>query len=288
MKNFRLLSTLSAVLLAAATAPLAQPPVPENRITVTGMGEIRVAPDRAVLIVEASNNDNSPLDAAEDTQKDMGIILVAARQVVQKAGDLRTTRLSINPEYEWVEGKRKFRGYNATQSLEITLQDPSKIESLLEGMLKAPISTLGNLEFRHSQADSLNREATVLAMRDAGVNARTLCEAVKRSCEELLAARMTGFGGTGPRPMMEYKAMRADAGGANVQPGVLSFTASVEADYRLKPEAPVLKKSAPAPVKATPAPVPAPPVVPNADSTSQAPGKDPAPAEAETKTKAGE
>jgi uncharacterized protein YggE len=228
-----------ALLTAGFSAVAAQPPGHEGRVTVSGLGEIRIAPDMAMLTVEASNNSGSPLDASNDTRKDMNQIVVAARKGVKDTiRDLRTTRISVNPEYEWVEGKRKDRGYTATQTLEITVKDVSKIEILLEALLKAPVYTLGNLEFRHSKADSLRREAGALAIKDAGENARNLCGAVKRSCEELLAARMAGTTGPAPFPAAEFKAMRADAGGGMpVQPGTLTFSAMVEADYRLKRDA---------------------------------------------------
>jgi uncharacterized protein YggE len=238
---------LAALLALAAGSALAQtadaPPPPAHagmggRVTVAGHGEVRVAPDMLTLVVEASNNDGSPADASADTRKAMNGILAAARKSVPNATDLRTTRISINPEYEWVDGKRKFRGYVASQSLEITLRDVSRLDSLLEHLNKSSFTTLGNIEFRHSKADSLVREARALAIRDAAVNAAGLCAAAGRSCDELLGARAAGTAGPGPMPMMEFKGARmmaADAGtGMPVQPGLLTFSADVEADYRLK------------------------------------------------------
>ena len=90
-------------------------------------------------------------------------------------------------------------------------------------------------DFRHSQADSLRREAGALAVRDARENARVLCAAADKTCDELIALRMAGAGHT-PQPKFEaMRAMAADAGGVMpVQPGVLTFGASVEAEYRLR------------------------------------------------------
>jgi uncharacterized protein YggE len=214
----------------------AEPPA-ESRVTVSGTGDIRIAPDLVLLTVEASNNSSSPLDAATDTRKDMNQILSAARKIVRDSiRDVRTTRISVNPEYDWVEGKRKFRGFTASQSLEITLYDVSKAEALLEAVMDKPVYTVGNLEFRHTKADSLYRAASALAMRNAAENAKNICNAAKRSCEELIGVRTAGTSGPAPFPQAEFKAMRADAGGGGmpVQPGTLVFSASVEADYKLK------------------------------------------------------
>jgi uncharacterized protein YggE len=229
--------SLAALAFSAALAA-AQPQPPEPRVSVSGRGEVQAAPDLLTLVVESANNDDSPADASADTRKAMNAILAAAKKTVPSANDLRTTRISINPEYEWVEGKRKFRGYLASQSLEITLRDISRLDSLLEHLNRASFTSLGTIVFGHSKADSLQREARSLAIRDAAVNAASLCAAAGRSCDELVGARAGSFGG-GPGPMMEFKAaprmMAADAGtGMPVQPGLLTFSAEVEADYRLK------------------------------------------------------
>jgi uncharacterized protein YggE len=248
-----------ALLTAGLATSNAQSPTPESRVTVTGVGEVRVAPDMALLTVEASNKGSSPLSASNDTRKDMNQILGAVRKLVRDSvRDLRTTRISVNPEYEWTDGKRKFRGFTASQTLEITVFDVSKIEALLDAVMNKPVSTLGNLEFRHTKADSLGRAASALAMQNAAENARSLCGAAKRSCEELVGVRMGGAAGPGPFPGAEFKAARmmgADAGGGMpVQPGVLAFVATVDADYLLKRDVDIVP--VPAPKKMPPAPSP--------------------------------
>jgi uncharacterized protein YggE len=226
-----------AVLTAEIFAASAQPHPFDNRVTVTGSGEVRVTPDLAVITVDAAFTRITPRQAADEVRKTLNEVLRIARKAVRDSGDLRTARIGLNPEYDWTDGKRVFRGYTASQSLEITVRDLAKMEGLLEELFKTSINGVNGPDFRHSRADSLRREAGSLAMRDAAGNARNLCEAAMRSCEELIGARMTGSSIPGPFPMQEFKAMRtaADAGTAMpVQPGTLTFSAMVEADYRLK------------------------------------------------------
>ena len=226
-------ATLALSALFLVTLATAQPPAPEKRVTAQGVGEIQVAPDMAKVTVEAFNNDDSPVDAAMDTRRDMNTILAAARRLVRDPADLKTTRLAINPEYEWVEGKRKFRGYNATQSLEITVRDVSKIDSLLGDLLKSKLTTLGNLEFSHSKAETYRREALLFATRNARDNAAKMCEAIGLACDELLSARMQGSS-SGPEGVPMYRLAKSDASGMPVQLGMLTFTATVEADFKVK------------------------------------------------------
>ncbi len=225
-------ATVAFSALFAFSLATAQPPAPERRVTAVGVGEIQVSPDMAKVTVEAFRNDGSPIDAAMDTRRDMATIVAAARRLVRDPADLKTTRLAVNPEYEWVEGKRKFRGYNASQTLEITVRDLSKIDSLLGDLLRSKLSTLGNLEFSHSKAESLRREALLFATRNARDNAAKICEAIGLVCDELLAARMQGAGGQEGAPM--FRMAKDISGGMPVQAGMLTYSATVEADFKVK------------------------------------------------------
>lgn len=229
-----------AVFLSAAPAA-AQPPSPQFApapagVTVAGTGEVKAAPDMAVITAEASFTRKTVKEAAGEVRRSMDAILKAARKAARSDDDLRTGRVSVRPEYDWAEGKSVFRGYTAAQSLEITVRDLSKVESLTEDLFAAPVTSLGGLQLLHSKADSLRREALALAVRDARDNAATICAAAGRTCGDMIAVRMQGAGLSAPAPVFaEARAFKADAGGgAQVAAGLLTFSAAVEADYRLK------------------------------------------------------
>jgi uncharacterized protein YggE len=190
-----------------------------------------------VLTAEATYTRKTVKEAADEVRKGMDAILRAARKSVRSAEDLRTLRMSVNPEYDWTNGARKLKGYTASQTVEITLRDLAQVETLTDALFETPMTGLGGPELRHSKADSLRREAGALAMRDARDNALKLCGAVSRSCDELIGVRMSGVSAAPPMPMvmMEQRAMKADAGnGVALQAGVLNFSATVEADFKLK------------------------------------------------------
>ena len=222
--------------LASAQAPASTATALDNRVTATGTGEIRVTPDMALLTAEATFTRKTVKEAADETRKAINAILKAANKSVNGPEDLRTLRLNVNPEYDWVEGARKFRGYTASQSIEITVRDLSKVEGLTESLFATGMTGLGGLELRHSKADSLRREALTLATRDARENAAKICAAVGRSCGDLLSARMGGSSGPMlPMVMEQRAAFKSDAGnGVPLQAGVLTFSALVDADFRLR------------------------------------------------------
>jgi uncharacterized protein YggE len=237
-RNLLAALALTGALTLGASLAAAQPASPlDNRVTASGTGEIRITPDMALLTAEATFTRKTVKEAADEVRKAMDAILKAAKPAVRGSEDLRTTRLTVNPDYEWLPAGRRFKGYTASQSIEITVRDLSKVEKLTEALFATPMTGLGGLELRHSQADSLRREALTLATRDARDNAAKICASVGRACGDLLSARMAGTSGPVPPPMyaMEARLQKSDAGnGVPLQAGVLTFSAAVEADFRLK------------------------------------------------------
>src|SRR5690606_6722746 len=125
----------------------------------------------------------TPREAAAEVRKAMDAALGHVRKAVKDSSDLRTARISLNPQYDWNDGQRVFRGYAASQTLEVTVRDLAKVETLLGDLFKTSITGLNGPDFRHSKADSLRREAGALAVRDAAEYAAVLCAAAGKTCD---------------------------------------------------------------------------------------------------------
>jgi uncharacterized protein YggE len=77
-----------------------------------------------------------------------------------------------------VKGKEVFAGFSATQSVTVHLGDLRRLSPFLEELLATPVSRIKDLSYGHSQADSLRREADVLALADAVKAADKICAAL--------------------------------------------------------------------------------------------------------------
>ena len=208
-----------------------------GEVTAFGYGEIKVEPDIAELTLEVANTKSKMKEAVAETQKTVSEVLAACAKAVSDSNDVNTTRISTGKQYEWERSVNVFKGYSASQSIQVKLRDLSKIQPLTEALLELPVSGINDLQFGRSDVDSLRGEANALAMVDAKKNAQKMCAAVQLECPRLLSARTTS-GDAAPvyqAKVLDNFAARASApGGISVKPGFMTFSATVEATYKSK------------------------------------------------------
>ena len=90
-----------------------------NAISVSGDGTAIAEPDIIYIDVTISEKSYSTKIAQQETNKKISQILEIAKQNKVNEKDIKTTNLSIYPEYEWDGNRNVFKGYSASQSLRI-------------------------------------------------------------------------------------------------------------------------------------------------------------------------
>src|SRR5437016_3045915 len=124
---------IAVVLLAGFT--LAEDKAPKV-VRVVGTSEVKVAPDRAVIELGVEKQNASASLAKQSAD-------VAARKILEDLRtsgidekDIQTTFLSLHPQFNYHKGMR-ISYFVAEQTLTITVRDISKLDTLLESLIKA-------------------------------------------------------------------------------------------------------------------------------------------------------
>lgn len=162
-------------LAACQPAPAAQP----RQVKSVGYGSITVYPDYAKLTVDAAFTRPRLKDAVAEVQAVVDQVLAVSKQYAPGPNDVRVSSTSSNKEFTYVRGKEVFVGFNSTQSVTVRLNDLRRLPPYLEQLLATRISRIKDLSYGHSRADSLRREADVLALADAAQTADKMCAALQ-------------------------------------------------------------------------------------------------------------
>jgi uncharacterized protein YggE len=232
---------LAAIMTSLALATSAWSAEPEPRtVTVSGQGEIRAEPDKALvqLGVEARK---PTLDAARaEVAKAVEAALKLTRDLKIEQKHVRTTRLNVQPEYNWDNQakERNLIGYYVSRTIEVDLHDLDKLGQLLERAVDLGINQVSDPQLDSSKRHDLERAALAQAVQDARLNA----EAVAKAADARLGPPRTISANSGftppPMPMRaKVMAMEAADSAQSYQAGQMGFTATVQVQYDLIPNA---------------------------------------------------
>lgn len=245
MRRLALAALLASCTLGAIAAEAVAPALPAARVVqVNGSGEASGAPDRARLsvAVEARNIDLRTAEAK--VNEVVRAYLAEARALGAKDADINTAGYSVNPEYDWVENRQKFRGYHALRQVEITVRDLGKLGDFLLRATKAGVNQVNPPVLESSQQKTIEREALKAATEDARAQAEVIAKALGMKLGGVRSINANAQGYQPPVPMPKVMmAMRSDAVQQEVSGneqmgfsgGQIRATASVTAEFELLP-----------------------------------------------------
>lgn len=161
---------ITALFFASCSTSVDKP----KKIRVSGEGKVRVMPDLVILTLDVSFIQPRMVDAVRNTQETVDSVLFILGKFGRKDFDIKTSSISANKSYQYIGNTEKFVGYQALQTIDFVLNDISKFTELTSKLLETKINSISQIQFNHSKADSLLREADLLAYDDALKSANKL------------------------------------------------------------------------------------------------------------------
>ena len=161
----------------------------QNTIDVSETGTVYAVPDVALVtfttITEATTIDAALTNNQEKTNR---ILDFLKRQLINDT-DMKTVDFNVYPQYEWQTkgvdltvyplGKRVIVGYEAVESVEVTMRDSGQIGRNIQGSLEAGASQVSGLTFIISNEDALKKQAREQAITNAQAKATEIAKNLK-------------------------------------------------------------------------------------------------------------
>jgi uncharacterized protein YggE len=118
-------------------------------------------------------------DAVAEVQSVIDQVLALSKRYTSGPNDVRVSSTSSNKDFTYINNKEVFNGFNSTQSVTVRINNLQRLSPYVEELLATKINRIKGLSYGHSKADSLRREAHVLALADAIKTADKMCEALQ-------------------------------------------------------------------------------------------------------------
>jgi uncharacterized protein len=228
-----LVSLLAAAPVRAQAPASAQEPV----VVASGEGVAQAAPDRAWISISAESRAASPREAQRRTAELMRPVLESLRKARVPDEGVRTTGYDLQQEFDFTNGKRVPRGYVARNSIEVRVDDVSRVGELLETVVNQGATSVSGLRFDLKDHGKLEREAVRLAVVNARLKAEAAAAGAGRSLDRLVRIDEAGGGSPPPVPMPFARATLAAEAGAGAPPvsmGQIEVRAHVTVTFSLK------------------------------------------------------
>lgn len=222
------------IALSVAGVASAQAERPDARlITVQGEAEIKVVPDEVVLSFLARSEDRQLAKAKEANDGVVRAVLETIKKNGVDERSVQTSRLDIQPRYEYQTGHRVFMGYTVSNTLAVTLKDLSKFDGLLSDVLESGVTEVSGINFTSSGQKKLEDDARLSAVRNSREKAEAMAAALGQKLGRPYAIMDQGI--AMPVPMFAMGArMAAEQSGPTIAPGEITVRSSVSVSFELE------------------------------------------------------
>jgi len=208
-----------------------------NKIRVSGEGKIRVMPNLVILTINVTFTKPRMVDAVRQTQETVDSVLYILEKFGKKDFDIKTSSISANKDYEYIGNVNKFIGYQAQQTIDFVLNDISKFTDLTGKLLETKINSISQIQFSHLKADSLLREADLLAYDDALKSANKLTTRANVKLGKLLFVSNDNSNGDNESYSSGERINTYNKGyggrGFKISPEVIEFKRSITTEYEI-------------------------------------------------------
>ena len=230
--------SLSFALLLASSPAVAQEVKIDSPVVVTsGMAEVKRAADRGWVSINAESRARDPKEAQRANVDAMNAVMEKLKSLSLGNDAIRTTSVDLHPEFDFAGGRQTLRGYVARNTIEVRVDEISKVGEVISASISSGATSVGALRFDIKQRDEAEREALRLAVQNARARADAAASGAGMRVDRIVRIEDQRVSIPEPRPvMMERMSTMAQAPVPDtpVTPGDLTIRATVTITAALK------------------------------------------------------
>lgn len=157
--------------MTMSSTAFAQQPPPEPVVVVTGEGVVKASPDVAWVTIGAESRSKNPKDAQAQNATAMSAVheKLAGARIPKDA--IRTVAVDVQQEIDWVDGRRVLRGYVARNTIDVRVDDVTRVGDILDLSVGSGATSVQGLRFDVKDRAGLERDALRRAVADARARA---------------------------------------------------------------------------------------------------------------------
>ena len=209
---FRSLLAATALTFTAAclTPAFADDLKAPRTMALSGHGEVRVAPEMAIVTVGALSQSATAADALKANTASMQAIFAILKEAGIEDKDIQTSNFTVQPHYDYNNNSGeppRIVGYDVSNSVMIAVRKLDAVGALLDKVVSVGSNQISGIQYQAAKPDAALDEARKLAVAEATRKAKVYSAASSVQLGDILS--ITEGGGNQPPIVMQAKMIRA-------------------------------------------------------------------------------
>ena len=230
----RLPTAIAAALIGVPAASQLPPPVPT--LTLTAEGRSLRAPDVAEMSGGVVTQAPTAAAAMAENATRMSAVVAAVRRAGIAERDIQTAGIGLQAQYRYDQNQPPvLTGYQASNTVTLRLRKLTEVGRLLDTLVAVGANQLNGPNFRVDNDIAALDEARLQAVATVRARADLYAKATGVRIKRILTiAEQAGYEGRPPQPMMQMRAMKAEAD-TPVAPGEVALSVNVTMSFEIEP-----------------------------------------------------
>lgn len=153
-----------------------QPFAVRREMTVTGNGEVVAQPDYVQIQIEVRTEGKNVSAAQQENAMMMKQVIEALVALTIPREDIQTIVYTISPNYDYIEGRQVFRGYEVQNGITVKITDISQAGAVIDTAIQNGANQVSGIHFKIDDSDAYYRQALQLALIDAQAKAKSMAD----------------------------------------------------------------------------------------------------------------
>lgn len=155
-------------------------PFPISReMTVTGNGEIIAQPDYVQIQIEVRAEGKDVSLAQQENARIMNRVIESLLALNIPREAIQTAAYTISPNYDYIEGRQVFRGYEVQNAITVKITDISQAGTVIDTAIQNGANHVSAIQFKIEDSDAYYQKALNLALINAIAKAKSMAETMR-------------------------------------------------------------------------------------------------------------
>ncbi|WP_426348170.1 SIMPL domain-containing protein [Alloiococcus sp. CFN-8] len=198
-----------------------------GRIKVIGSGRINAAPDTAMITLGVVTEGKELEGLQEENAEISTRVIKAILSSGVPRDNIKTSSYTIEPQYDYQDGKQIFKGYRISNILSIEVTRLSEVGEIIDRAVNAGANIVQGVNFIIKNSEAYYNEALRAALRNAQSKALTLSQDMSIKIDRIPVSIIEK---PSERVYGEVNLFKASAV-TPIMPGTLEITAEITATF---------------------------------------------------------